>query len=55
MPETESIQKYFPLIRATLSLMVASTLDALVEKLSSKGANQAAFIEAMLEELRAVP
>jgi|TARA_E500000318_G_scaffold111899_2_gene132507 hypothetical protein len=33
MPETESIQRYFPLIKSNAEkLFIASTLDALVEK-----------------------
>ncbi|REJ63036.1 MAG: hypothetical protein DWQ21_04545 [Bacteroidetes bacterium] len=47
MPETESIQKYFPLIKSNAEkLMVASTLDALVERgYLPRGTNQAAFIK----------
>tara|TARA_R100001510_G_C7656858_1_gene217464 strand:+ start:10522 stop:10719 length:198 start_codon:yes stop_codon:yes gene_type:complete len=47
MPETESIQKYFPLIKSDAEkLMVASTLDGLVERgYLPKGTNQAAFIK----------
>ena len=47
MPETESIQKYFPLIKSNAEkLMVASTLDALVDRgYLPRGTNQADFIK----------
>jgi len=47
MPETESIQKYFPLIKSNAEkLMVASTLDALVDRgYLAVRTNQAAFIK----------
>ena len=53
MPETESIQKYFPLIKSNAEkLMVASTLDALVDRgYLPKGANQAAFVSSVSPEL----
>jgi len=46
MPETESIQRYFPLIKSNAEkLLIASTLDALVEKdYLPRGTTQAAFI-----------
>jgi hypothetical protein len=46
MPETESIQKYFPLIRSNAEkLLIASTLDALKEQhCLPAGTTKAAFI-----------
>ena len=46
MPETESIQKYFPLIKSNAEkLLIASTLDALKEQHSlPEGTTKAAFI-----------
>jgi hypothetical protein len=46
MPETETIQRYFPLLKSNAEkLMLASTLDALRERgYVPNGTTQAAFI-----------
>jgi|TARA_A100001201_G_scaffold47795_1_gene47943 hypothetical protein len=46
MPETESIQRYFPLIKSNAEkLLIASTLDALKEQhYLPAGTTKAAFI-----------
>lgn len=46
MPEADSIQRYFPLIKSNSErLMLASTLDALIEKgYLPQGTTQSAFI-----------
>ena len=46
MPEVDSVQRYFPLIKSNSEkLIVASTLDALKEKgYLPEGTTQAAFI-----------
>jgi|TARA_R100000081_G_C4693501_1_gene103801 hypothetical protein len=46
MPEAESVQRFFPLIKSnTERLLIASTLDSLIELgLLPRGTTQSAFI-----------